>query len=340
MDSGHSIELASGHEEVVDDVTLPEDAQRRSESGSSSPLVSQDGLPLIFRLRFIQGMSFKVFTQNLNNVLQFCSFEVQRRDDFQGLAVEACNDKKNCMVVGRLSGSVELEPDVTVYNFCVKMDVLMSCLRTTHAQHFVELSVEKGGNELILRSYEPDIISYAATFKIRLQAFDNGGLGIDGLIFSYYVEMDLIAFREAIRTANEQRAASMSLMILEPKAAALTDSRKRTSFFVMRSKADNVDSTFPYQSTTVQDSGPNQPRSIRVLEQETGGRSLVQLPSLDMLDTKYVGEFSPHFLNLFVKSMERSVLTFRLGPNQPLVLECSCDASSYLRFILAAMADV
>jgi len=338
------VEEAASPADVVEDETLA--FPQAAAPAPGEELRNQDGVPLSFRVRFSQSTSFKIFFENIANVLQDGFFEVVKTTDFQGLAVEAVDASHVCMVLGRLGGSVEIDASLqhdqapASFSFCLRLAVMLSCIKSMHPQHFVELSMEKNSDKLVLRIYEPDVASFAPTFRLSTLAKECEGISLEGLSFAYYVEIDLLAFRGAIRTANEQKADSVTIFVLEPRRPPTAPAaRRKTTFFVVRSCADEIESTFPFQSTTEEDVAAPQPRTIRVTEAEALPHDYVQLPPLETLDVRYRASFSTSYLLKFTKAMERSVLTLRLGPDKAMLLEFPCDASSYLRFVLAPKAE-
>jgi hypothetical protein len=100
---------------------------------------------------------------------------------------------------------------------------------------------------------------------------------------------------------------------------------------------DEVSSKFVYQSSTEPETvADGQPLIIRANDVSSTGYD-DGLPDDDALTVIYEDRFSVDSLFLFIRSMERHVLTLRLGQGQPLLLDfpMGCGRADYIRFILA-----
>ena len=303
---------------------------------------------MAFRIRFSQCVAFKTFAENVGNVLEEGHFEVQRGDAFEGIVVEGIDALHVCMVLGRIAGVVEMAPDATPEErrFCVRMATLLSCLRNAHPQNFLELSRDRGSTDLKLHIYEPDVATYTSNYNVRTLAKEPERVELEELLYDYYVEMDLAAFRTAIKTAKEQRADATFLKVFTQKAKAatgdVTDASAPTAttvVFAIVSKADEVESSFPFQSSTVTEESSE--KALRTIRASESSGACLAVSRLEDFELRYSGSFSTEYLFKFVKSMERHALTLRLAKAYPLVVEypLGCDATNYLRFVLASKLE-
>ena len=290
-----------------------------------------------FRARFSQCVAFKNFAQNVGNVLEDGFFKLVKTADFEGLEVEGIDAMHICLVKGRLEGAVELPDGVDSLSLCVPMPKLLTCLPSAHPQHFLELSGDRDGSELRLRIFEPDVRSYCSSFVLRTHAKEMPRVDLEDMSYAFYVEMDLAVFKTAVKTARDQRAESTSFTVLEPRGGKDVQS---TVYFVIRSPAEGVESSFLFQSTTEkEEGGEGQPRSIRAYEAPAGDAA--PMPAPEDLDTRYASDFSTDYLFKFVTSMERHAVTLRLAQKLPLVVEypLGCETKNFLRFVLAAKKE-
>ena len=295
-----------------------------------------------WRARFSQCVAFKNFAQNVGNVLEDGFFKLVKTADFEGLEVEGIDAMHICLVRGRLEGAVELPEAVEHFKFCVPMAKLLTCLPSAHPQHFLELSGDEDGSELRLRIFEPEVRSYCSSFVLRTHAKEMPRVDLEDLSYAFYVEMDLAVFKTAVKTARDQRAESTSFTVYEPKRTAGDGGdAQSTVFFVVRSPAEGVESSFLFQSTTESDeAAEGQPRAIRAYEAPAGDSAA--MPAAEDLTTVYGNDFSTDYLFKFVKSMERHAVTLRLAQTLPLVVEypLGCETKNFLRFVLAAKKEL
>lgn len=295
--------------------------------------------PFAWHARFAQCVTFKTFVENISNVLTEGQFTVTNREGFQGIETDSMDASRVALVQGRLTAKVD--GDVTEANssFCIKMQNVLTCLRNAHAQHFLDLSRPMDSTDIVLHVYEPDVNSYTPTFKLRTLAKEADSIRLQVMDYKILIEIDLQTFRNAIKTAKDHKTDNVDLRVLTPRTRK---GNRTTTFFVVKYASDEVSSVFPYQSVTEDDTDPSAteaqtdaPLCIRVSENMAGDYDT--LPSEDELDVLYSAKFAVDYLFLFVKGMDRTGITLRLNPGQPLVLDYSlgCSQTDYIRFVLA-----
>ena len=156
--------------------------------------------------------------------------------------------------------------------------------------------------------------------------------------FSYYVEIDLTTFRNALKTAKSCKAMHIQLCVYEiPRA----HQGEKTIFFVVKFAGERLSSAFPYESRIVTTAADNAPVTIRALD---GGGDVsddddrhLALERLEDMQPSYEGRFLAEYLCLFVKCMDRFNITLRLGTGVPLIVDypLGCSATDNLRYVLA-----
>jgi hypothetical protein len=306
----------------------------RTESGTSAKAWSA---------RFAQSVMLKSFCENISNILSECYFEVVKGDEgedsFSGLSVETISAGRITLVQARLSAQVTCAQDtIESKGFCVRMVNLNSCLRSVHACHFVDIWQIRGSSDLVLRVYEPSVSNYVQEYHIKTLAKEDEYCRIEELDYSLFVEIDLETFRSAVKTAKEHKAELFSMSVLVPKVQK--SQTETTQFFVLAYEGEEVSSKFPYQSSTLTETlGEGKPVVLRA--SDAAQSDYQGIPESCDLDILFSDRFSTDNLFQFTRSMERHVLTLRLGRDRPLLLEFPMGGgrTDYIRFILAPHLD-
>ena len=319
-------------------------------SADADPRENVETLPLAkkqkkeiytWQARFAQCVTFKTFIENISNVLTEGHFTIVRQPGgFHGIETDSMDPSRIALVQGRLTATVE--GDITESNscFCIKMQNVLTCMRNAHAQHSLDLWRPQDSTDVVLHVYEPDVNTYTPTFKLRTLAKDSDSIRLHVMDYKILVEIDLQTFRNAIKTAKDHKTDSVDLRVLTPRIRK--SSSRVTTFFVIKYESDEVKSVFPYQSVTeVDEQGDESSRTkanplcIRVSENIAGDYET--FPSEDELDVLYSARFAVDYLFLFVKGMDRSGITLRLGPELPLIIDypLGCSNTDYVRFVLA-----
>jgi hypothetical protein len=318
-----------------DEDALQQRPLKKERSSSSEPEEPE------WRARFAQCVMLKAFCDNISNILAECYFEVIFNDDpeaFSGFSVESIDANRACIVQGRLSGQVTVRDSSQTQSsrgFCIRMANLISCLRSVHACHFLDVWQPRNSSDVLLKVYEPNVSNYAPEFTLKTLAKENDCQGLEGLVYNLFVEIDLDTFRNAVKTARDHKAEILKISVYQPKEDPTKPAGgPAISFFVIAYEGDEVSSKFPYQSSTERES-EEEPLVIRA--NDTASTGYEGLPPLEDLNVIFNDTFGVEHLFLFVRSMERHVITLRLGQNQPLLLDfpMGCGRNDYIRFVLA-----
>lgn len=325
------------------------DAMSAAATPPPSAPCMRNGEEVQWSVRFAQGSAFKMFVENIISVLVECTFQVVKTPDFQGLVVESIDATRVCLLQGRLSGQVHtLEP--APQTFCVKMAPMLSFLRSISPSFFVDLWCPKNSTDVVVKLFEPKIGTHAPSCRIRTLAVPQESCQLEGLVFSIFCEIDLQTFRTTIKTAKDHHADSITISVYKPKRYAPAEvgaRRLRTHFLVISYSGTDASCEFPYQSTTEISDTDDEDGPQIIKATEAAEREFEALPPKNELDLVYESNFGCESIANFVKTLDRSCLTIRLGSNSPLLLDYPLGSSScvaakgvkgggdYIRFICA-----
>ena len=294
--------------------------------------------PIEFRCKFSQIVAFKSFFENLGSVLHEVTLQVhQNPDGFSGIVADSMDPRGVVLVHGRLTGQVELNVPKEQATFCITVKDVLDLFPNIHPNHFVDIYRLEGTTDITLYIYEPSVHATTPKVQIRTLARPIDSLSLEDMKFSYYVEIELTTFRNALKTAKSCKAMHIQLCVYEiPRARQ----GEKTIFFIVKFSGERMSPAFPYESRIVTTTADNGPITIRALDgndvSEDEDRMSV-LERLEDMQPSYQGTFLAEYLCLFVKSMDRFNITLRLGSGVPLIVDypLGCSATDNLRYVLA-----
>ena len=297
-----------------------------------------------FRCKFSQTVAFKSFFENLGNVLAEVTLEVRKEPGvFSGIIADSMDPSGVTLVHGKISGDVQLNVPMEQAIFCITIKDILDIFPNLHPQHFVELYRIEGSTDVVVHIYEPSL--RATNPSIHIQTLDKtiDTLELNDMNYSYYVEVELNAFKNAMKTAKNQIADSIQFLIYEIQKETL----EKSIYFVLRYKGVRTSVSFPYESKITLQSDAGGPTHLKAVEQDVAEQgddasedgSMLH-DQLEELEPKYQGTFLSRYLFQFVKSMERSNITLRLASDKPLIIDypLGCSNTDGLRFVLAPTA--
>jgi len=297
---------------------------------------------------FTQIVAFKSFFENLGSVLHEVTLEVRNEPNggFKGLVADSMDARGVALVHGKLAAQVEL--NVPVASFCINVRDILDIFPNVHPQHFLKIYRLEGSTDITLHVYEPSIRTTSPSIQIKTLARQIETLELDEMYYSYYVEIELAAFRNALKTAKSQKATAIQLCIYETeKNLEASGETKKTIWFVVKYSGERTSSSFPFESKILVSPDAGGPMTIKALEggsvsdgdeEDLGGEGIQE--RLDDLKPSYEGSFLAEYLYLFVKAMDRFNITLRLAHDKPLIVDypLGCSSTDGLRYVLAPMS--
>jgi DNA-binding MarR family transcriptional regulator len=322
------------------------------------PPPQRGGPPVDFRLRFSQIAAFKSFFDNLGCVLQEVTLEVKNdAEGFRGLSADSLDSRGIVLVHGSLAARVE-QLNVADSSFCINIQDIRDVFPNILAQNFVDLYRVKGSTDITLFVFEPGMRTTTPTVRLKTLACDKNSMDLPDMTYSYYVEMDLATFKNALKTAKSQKAHEIKLCIYEDVRVGgggdggSGEQLEKTIWFVVKYDGERTSMSFPFESRIML-SRPGEPMIIRAIDAasaapapdaDVGGSDENNHDNIEerlaQLEPVYNDRFLAEFLCNFVQKMERNTVTFRMAPSKPLIVEYPLGSSSTdrLRYVLAPLA--
>ena len=213
----------------------------------------------------------------------------------------------------------------------------------SHAQHFLDIYRKTGSTDITLRVHEPGSSRSLSTYEIKTLARESETMPLDEMIMSYYVEIELEAFRTALKMAKTKKADSTQFRLYE---ASTSQDAVQCMWFVLSYHGEDTRGTHPFPSRIVvsKSNVHGEPTIVRVASAEEDMTEGEGAEEEDFAKYKllYSGEFAVEYLNNFVRNMEKVNVTLRLKNGNPLILDYPLGSvtTDSLRYVLAArMSD-
>lgn len=273
-----------------------------------------------FTAHILFPMSLRSVVGSINEIqrdmrISFCDGTQHEHSGFRGLVVEARDDF--CLASAFLSADVVLAPGLDAARGQVVVDtqVFNTCLKAIGARHELRISRQPGDDdlEMALRVAPP---SHAgSTFRIPTLRLTKAAMSLGDLQLDYRIELEMSEFREVIKMSRALQAQDITIQVLE---------RPDGTARLVVAAGGNASMRYTFDSVSNRTDEPQPTEPDR--EDEEAGEAVV----------KFSQQFPVDYLALFLKSVDKSTVEFRLGNDQPLVMSYPLgEHGSSLTFIVA-----
>ena len=279
-----------------------------------------------WKLVFDQTQSLRTLMDVISNLLTRVQVQICKTPSFQGIQIESIDAKRVCLVVAKLACKVETSGSEEA--ICLETSVITTCLKSIGPHYSVDL--QPAGNRIMMRCYEMISNSYATKFMIPTIVMDSDNVKLTDMKYEYTIEIDLLTLRSIVKNCIALRGEYITLRVQEPKT--VTKKRHTTLSIVAEGNAEQ-EHCF-HSVTEVEGDAEEGSCVIRTMNDSSSDTG-----STAAMETRYSETFSANYLNLFMKSMERQMITMKLSPNQPLILTYPLGVeNSSICFVLAPRA--
>jgi hypothetical protein len=286
---------------------------------------------------------FKELVDLISPVVESINFKIVDRPSkngsrFRGITVNSMDKHKASMIVARLQAD-ELFPaeNFEEQSFCVKSLKFSNLIKTVKPKTYLELSRLKTGSEIDIRGYHPNHRNYETLMTCQTLDKDEEKVpNMQILDYRFVVDLDLHVFKSITRVAKTSEIGSehIRFQILEQ-----IDEKKETKYTKVCISIEDDDGHATIRHIF---------RSITKWEKNAGhvGHTVITT-SETITDTTEIDESSleivlderyrTDLIHLFIKSMDKSVVTLRLSPDKPLVImyPLGNENIGYCNFIMA-----
>jgi len=283
-----------------------------------------------WKITFDQTQGLRTLVDVVGNILNRVNFRINydSKKDVYFLCIDSIDPHHVCMIQARLTCE-------KIYNlkgtemFCVDTNVLNTLLKNVPAHYSLDLIKKSSSADIHMRTYESLSNSHETHYILSTLHDESETMQLSEMSYKYTIEIDLGTLRQIVKMSTQLRATQIEFSVKEPS----NDKKgvSRTTFSI--SSTGDATQEHRFNSATVTEPG-NETETcvIRAATDATGPDTI----DGEEMNIKYTDSFSTQYLNYFLKSMERQIITMKLSQDKPLILHYPLGADrSYICFVLA-----
>ena len=282
-----------------------------------------------WKITFDQTQSLRTLFEVVGNILTRVSVSVKFDEKKNGhfLCIDSVDPRHVCMIQARL---VCEKTDRTIRNesFCVDSNILNNCLKNIPNHYSVDLEKRTDSDSIFILAYETLSNSHSTIYEIPTLVSEAESMSLHDMDYKYTIEIDLSCLRQIVKMSQSLKAETLDIKVSEPD-----EPDPNRSCITISSKGEAT-IEHKFYSNMVHESSQNT-NVMRACTDATSPDGCDE----DLVVT-YDERYSAQYLNYFLKSMERQIITMKLSTDQPLIIHYPLGADkSYICFVLAPKAD-
>lgn len=287
---------------------------------------------LDWKITFDQTQGIRTLVDVVGNILTRVNFRINydTKKNVYFLCIDSIDPQHVCMIQARLTCEKVFNLQGTE-TFCVDTNILNTLLKNVPAHYSLDLCKLKGSADIKMRTYESLSNSHETHYTLPTLVDDSETMQLSDMSYKYTIEIDLGTLRQIVKMSGALRANHIEFSVKEPSDTKRGIQTSRTTFSI--SSNGDAAQEHRFNSATVTEAGTEaQTCVIRAATDSTGPETI----DGEKMDIKYSDSFSTQYLNHFLKSMERQIITMKLSQDKPLILHYPLGADrSYICFVLA-----
>lgn len=283
-----------------------------------------------WKITFDQTQGIRTLVDVVGNILNRVNFRINydNKKDVYFLCIDSIDPQHVCMIQARLSCEKIFNLKGTEM-FCVDTNILNTLLKNVPAHYSLDLIKKTNSADIHMRTYESLSNSHETHYILSTLHDESETMQLSDMSYKYTIEIDLGTLRQIVKMSTQLRANQIEFSVKEPM-----ENRKgvsRTTFSI--SSSGDATQEHRFNSATVTEPGTETETCvIRAATDATGPETV----DGEKMNIKYSDSFSTQYLNYFLKSMERQIITMKLSQDKPLILHYPLGADrSYICFVLA-----
>lgn len=262
----------------------------------------------------------------IKEILPDISIEVVKTEEFTGISIANIDDKKSCVVQAKLQCDVDMSEDC-IGQFSVSVNTLGICMRTVASHYVMDMIKYEGSEDIEIESRDQITNARINSCRMNTLCKDFTKATMNTMDYDYTIQIELSVFRSIVKISKDLHADTLSFVIHETKTGEGAQ-MKRDIMFCLRAKGDAQHEHYFPSTVSEEDC---------VITASEENKTEMHLDASNLV---YEDKFSVNYLNMFLKSMDRQVLTLRISEGKPLVLMYPLGAEkSFVCFVLASKAD-
>lgn len=284
-----------------------------------------------FSLTFDCTTALRTLVEVVSALLCRAEFKVTKADRAgEGMiSIESIDPKKSCLVVAHLQ--CRLTKHSGDPRFCVNTVDFCHCLRSVPAHYAVDMSLADGA-KMEVSAYEALSRTHEMNFDICTLVNDEKAVKMSDLDYKLLIEVETGSLRRIVRNCIQLHGQELLFRVQQPRDTSVKGGVKYT-ILTIESEGTTVKQRERFHSITDERNG--EATVIRTEHEES-----VQKYADSDMETCFEESFCASYLNLFLKNLDRNMITMRLSRGKPLILTYPLGGGedSFVCLVLAARA--
>jgi len=289
---------------------------------------ADDGL--VWRASFHQTNGLKTLIDVVCNILTRINLSISYDADKgeSHLCIDSIDPQQVCMIKARLqcenTKGIEKKTE-----FCIESSVLNLFLKSLPAHYSVNLEQREGSSDLRVFAYET--LNANHTTELLMPTFMDDGetMQLFDMKYDYTLEMDLTTLRQHVKMSQALNAKHLTFKVYEPPDED-TDDKTRKSLLTIESRDGDSRYKQSFHSATIREENQDTCTIRAALDSTDPDKSHASWK------LKFDEDFSTQYMNHFLKSMDRQVITMKLTKDRPFIMNYQLSADGcYVCFVLA-----
>lgn len=274
-----------------------------------------------WKITFDQTQGIRTLIEVVGNILTRVNLRISfdKTRDTYFLCIDSIDPQRVCMIQARLICENTVAVVGKDEDFCIDSNIFNLILKNIPSHYSLDLIKKTDSADIYINAYETLSNSHHTQFKLPTLLDESDSMQLTDMEYKYTIEIDLCTLRQIVKMSTHLRAPQVDFSVSEPnnkKKGVL-----RTTFTI--SSQGDAAQAHNFHSATVTDEGEsNKACVIRAATDSTA-------PDINMTDMieQYSDSFSTSYLNYFLKSMERQIITMKLSK----VIRCLPPPASHSR---------
>ena len=286
---------------------------------------------LEWKVTFDQTQGLRTLVEVVTNILTRVNlrliYDSKRQMHF--LCIDSIDPQHVCMIQARLicENTTNVSDEVS---FCVDSGILNLILKSIPSHYSIDMEKHSTSADVRINAYETLSNSHHTNFELPTLVDESETMKLSDMEYKYVIEIDLSTLRQIVKMSMALRANQLDFTVRKPKSAAGAGVVRTT--FTIGSRGDAMQAHSFHSATVAETNGDNETYVIRAATDSTAP----EVGESDDSEIVYSDMFSAQYLNFFLKSMERQMITMKLAKEKPLIVHYPLGAEkSYICFVLA-----
>ena len=278
-------------------------------------------------ITFDQTQSLRSLVDVVCNILTRINIRMRydSEKEIYQLCIDSIDPRHVCMIQARLVVEKSSNTNENI-EFCIDSALFNNCLKSIPPHYSLDIKKSNTNADIVICAYESLSNSHSLEFRLNTLVDEEQVTQLTDMTYRYTVEIDLCTLRQIVKMSQTLKSDSIELSIEEP-----CESEKSTNHMLFAIRANGeAQLKHSFHSATIKETSSNE-CVIRAVTDSASSETT----NCDMT-LKYSASFSSQYVNLFLKSMERQVITMKLSEDKPLILFYPLGGeNSHICFVLA-----